>query len=59
MEKNWDEMISKVVNHKQKFVDGKLSLKGHAEVTNACISFAVKNCLIVVFYPSLRLSQLQ
>jgi hypothetical protein len=59
VDRNWDEVTSKVVSLTQKWAGRKLSLKGRAEVANVYIASVIYYRLTVVPCPSSRLTRLE
>ncbi len=59
LDRNWDEVTSKVASLTQKWAERKLSLKGRAEVANTYIASIIIYRLTVVPCPSPRLTRLE
>ncbi len=59
LDKNWDEVTSRVASLTQKWAERKLSLKGWAEVANTYIASIIIYRLTVVPCPSPRLTRLE
>ena len=59
VEKNWDEVASRVASLTHKWAERKLSLKGRAEVANTYIASVVYYRLSVVPCPRKQLTRLE